>query len=248
MVGKFFTGNLNRALVNSKRLVVSIVLAAALLVAAACQPYQTREVDVTREVEVTREVPVTRQVEVTREVPVTRQVEVTRKVPVTRQVEVTREVPVTRQVEVTREIQVERQIPVTPQATETPLSKQPTSTPTNNLTITDRAELWIALYDGGYSSSRIKAKANPAFDVDEFDLKVTVRAGRLSETFFNTQKIYGGNGTYRLGEYFDLSQSLEKDLSSVIEVSAQTTHGSLSCERDKRSNATVLTYACGWRK
>ena len=200
MFGKFVKGKLNRAFGKGKKLILSVGLTTGLLAALACQaPAQTVEVEVTREIpitrvhEVTREVPVTREVEVTRQVEVTRNFEVTREVEVTRQIEVPREAPVIEQVEVTREVEVTRtvevirEVPVIRVATATPPlytpTPRPTPTPTVDLTATDKANLWIAIYDAGYSTPRIRASANPAFDVDVYDLDVIVRAGRLSETF-----------------------------------------------------------------
>ena len=85
--------------------VLSILAALVVLVAACSSELEvTREVPVT--VQVTREVPAT--VEVTREVPAT--VEVTREVPAT--VEVTRQIPLPVEVEVVREVEVTRVVEV----------------------------------------------------------------------------------------------------------------------------------------
>ena len=259
MSARFFIGKLVPLFSRWRDLF--LVLAVAALVATACQsaPEQveievTREIEVNRDVEITREVPVTHEVEVTREVavtrqieiPVTRVVEILREVPVTRQIEIAREVEVTREVEVIREVEITKEVPVArivtatrPPNTPTP---RPTATPTVDLATTDKANLWVALYDAGFSDPRIRASADPAFDADVYDLDVIVRAGRSSETFFNVERIYSDDG------YTELSQSLEANLSTVTGVSVQTPYGDLRCERNMNSSAEEIVYACAWRE
>ena len=131
----------------------------------------------------------------------------------------------------------------TPSATPT---RRPASTPApapQNLATTEKANLWVALFPQSWCAPCIGASANPAFDVREFgDLEVVVRAGTRSETFFNTDAVYGDEG------YLELSQTLDGTLSSVTGVSASHRHlGSLRCERHQSSTTSELVFACAWR-
>ena len=255
MLVKSLPSTVRQIAIKGKNLFTFIGLLVALVALAACQEQiRTVEIEVTRNIEVTREVlvtmevevPVTREVEITREVPAAEQVEVTRVVELIKEVEVTRQIEVTREVEVPRTIEVTKEVPVTRVATATPPlntpTPRPTPTPTIDLATTDKANLWVALYNAGYASPRIGASANPAFDVDVYDLDVIVRAGLVSETFFNVERIYSDDG------YTELSQSLEANLSSVTGVSVQTPYGDLRCEHNESSTASELVYACSWRE
>ena len=201
--------------------------------------------------------PVVQEVEVTRLVPEKVEIEVT--VPVTRVVDRTIESPVTRVVEQTVEVTrvVTREVPVTVLVTPTPAPETPTlvptetptpvrtavPTPTPNLATADRANLWLYIYALEWCAPCIGVSADPAFDVLDFgELKVIVRAGRRSETFFNADTVYGEDGS------LDLSQSLDGYLDSVTGVSASSDRiGDLRCEEHESSTALELTYACAWR-
>ncbi len=131
----------------------------------------------------------------------------------------------------------------TPRATPT---RRPASTPTpapQDRATTEDANLWVAIFPLSWCAPCIGASANPAFDVREFgDLEVTVRAGTRSETFFNTDAVYGDEG------FLELSQTLDGSLSSVTGVSASHRQlGSLRCERHESSTTLELVFACAWR-
>ena len=231
-----------------------IAIAAAVFFAGCAAPESA-----VQPVETTIEVPVTRVVETTVEVPVTRVVETTVEVPVTRLVEATVEVPVTVEVPIERTVEVTREVPVTvlvtatmPPATATPIATptpRPTSTPTPiptatpDLATAERANLWLAIYPVDWCAPCVGVSADPAFDVAGFgDLKVIVRSGRRSETFFNLERIWGDDG------YVELSQTMEGSLSSVTGASAESKgHGSLRCTRNNASTSSELVFACVWR-
>lgn len=195
------------------------------------------------------EIPVTRivnqEVEVTRVV--TEQVRV--EVPVTRIVEQPIEVPVTQIVE--KEIEVTRLVIATPTPGPTPLATptpKPTATPRPvptpaatptpkpDLSATLRAALWINIYDGEYSWFEVYA--NPAFDVDAFDLSVFVDG----KEYCNPNRIYADDG--------DVELSCETDNrphTAVSRVSVQTPRGDLRCEKHHTSERQRTVFACGWR-
>lgn len=130
-----------------------------------------------------------------------------------------------------------------PTATRAPTAA-PTPTPTPvNLASAERANLWISIFPLQWCDPCVGVSADPAFDVTDFgDLDVTVRAGRRSETFFNTAPVYGDEG------YLELSQTLDGGLSSVSGVSARHSFlGGLRCERHDASTFGELIYACVWR-
>ena len=187
--------------------------------------------------------------------PVIQEVEVTRLVPQTVEVQVVKEVPVEvtriveREVEATRivveEVPVTVVVTATPQpATHTPM---PTSTniptPIPDLANTQLANLWIAVYPVDWCAPCIGVSADPAFDVVDFgDLKVIVRAGTRSQTFFNSDPVYGDDG------YIQLSQTLDGSLATVTGVSAELGNiGSLRCEKHSASTPQEFAYACVWR-
>ena len=215
----------------TKSIILAAIFVLALAVALACTPPEpvVERVEVTREVEVPVAVPQT--VEVKVPFPQTRIVEQT--------VEVTREVPITVVVTATPPPATPTPIP-TPTSIPTP-TRVPTPTP--DLANAELANLWLAIYPIDWCDPCIGVSADPAFDVIDFaELNVIVRAGTRSETFFNTDRIYGDDG------YLLLSQTLDGRISSVTGVSAESgLFGSLRCAKHRDSTAAELTFACAWR-
>lgn len=126
----------------------------------------------------------------------------------------------------------------TPAPTVTP-TVTPTSTATPvpiDLINTDTAALWVLLTNSEYG--RIDAYADPAFDVDVFDLDVFVDG----EEFCNTSRIYGDEGPHELS-----CVVLERLHTSVQRVSVQTPLGDLRCARNVNSDASQSIFACTWR-
>ena len=210
-----------------------IIAAAVVLLAIAC----TTPEPVVQELEVTRVVDRTVEVEVT--VPVTRIIEQTVEVEVT--------VPVTRNVEkpveVTRE--VTKEIPVTvivtptlPKATSTPrptATPLPTTTPSISLAETTQANLWVYFTN---DDDRLEVYADPAFDVDRFDLDLFVDGVE----YCNTARIYGDDGGLEMGCEIEY-----RSHTTAQRVSAQTPFGDLRCERNNASDSAETVFACAWR-
>ena len=194
--------------------------------------------------------PVVQQVEVTRLVDRTMEVQVT--VPVTRVIERTIEVevtvPVTRilenTVEVTRE--VTREVPVTVVVTPTLLAATatprptstpgPTPTPSIALSEATRANLWVHFSNDG---DRLAVYADPAFDLDQFDLDLLVDGVE----YCNAARIYGDDGPLEMG-----CETQYRSHTTVQRVSAQTPIGDLRCERNNAADSTETVFACAWRR
>ena len=80
--------------------------------------------------------------------------------------------------------------------------------------------------------------ADPAFDVDTFDLDVFVEG----KEYCNTARIYGDDGGIELS-----CESDERRHSTVRRVSAQSHLGDLRCEKNDASEAHETVFACAWR-
>ena len=127
----------------------------------------------------------------------------------------------------------------TPAPTRVPSTPTPAPTPTPipDLANTTRANLWIYPSDG--ESGWLEVYADPAFDVDAFDLDVFVEGSE----YCNPNRIYGDEGAFELS-----CEILEILHMSVNRVSAQASGiGDLRCERNFQSDATETIFACAWR-
>ena len=111
----------------------------------------------------------------------------------------------------------------------------PTPPPPLPLSEAIRSPLWVHLWN---DRGRLQVYANPAFDVDEFDLDVFIDG----ENFCNAERIYGDEGARELS-----CGSISRGHQSVANVSAQTPVGDLRCERNNQSDAGESIYACEWR-
>ena len=217
----------------TKSILILAIAAVTLAIACAAPEPVVQQVEVTRlvdrtvEVEVT--VPVTRVIEQTIEVSVTQIVEKT--VEVTR--EVTREVPVTVLVTPTQP-----PVTATPKPTSTPrptATLRPTPTPAVSLSETTRANMWVYFTN---DADRLAVYADPAFDLDEFDLDLFVDGVE----YCNAARIYGDDGPLEMS-----CESEYRSHATVQRVSAQTPIGDLRCERNDASDSSETVFACAWR-
>ena len=84
----------------------------------------------------------------------------------------------------------------------------------------------------------LSVKADPAFDIAEFNLSVMVDG----HEYCNANRIYGDDGPQELS-----CQALDRDHTSILGVSAQTQVGDLRCERHADSDISRSIFACEWR-
>ena len=134
-------------------------------------------------------------------------------------------------------VQIAASIPTplpTPRPTSTPRPR-PTQTPRVTLDRTQRANLWVYISnDGNY----MVVYADPAFDIEEFDLDLFVD-GR---EYCNTSKIYNDEGPRKLS-----CEAEQRRHTSVQRVSAHTPRGDLKCERHVESDSHTSVFACVFR-
>ena len=125
----------------------------------------------------------------------------------------------------------------TPDSTPGPTST-PTSTPTPEPTLdeTELANLWVLLKNN--DSGRLLVYADPAFDVDRFDLDLFVDGVE----YCNAARIYGDDGPLLMSCELE-----ERPHAEVSHVSAQTSLGDLRCARHVASDADESVFACEWR-
>ena len=110
----------------------------------------------------------------------------------------------------------------------------PTPTPP---VIVEDADMWVKLETEG--SGTLNVDVDISFDVqDRRDLTVFVDA----EECFNTERMYGDEGYYRL-----YCWGHDAEHSDVRQVSAQSIRGDLRCTRSPSSNAERTLFACTWR-
>ena len=122
----------------------------------------------------------------------------------------------------------------TPRPTST-LRPRPTQTPIVTLDKTQRANLWVYIANDEYF---MVVYADPAFDIEEFDLDLFVD-GR---EYCNTSKIYNDEGLRKLS-----CGAEQRRHTSVQRVSAQTPRGDLKCERHVESDSHTSVFACVFR-
>ena len=121
----------------------------------------------------------------------------------------------------------------------------PPPPPPSQLSDTTEADLWVYLSDEEWSDGTVVlASADPAFDIDVFDLAVFVDGTE----YCNSSRIYADDGPHELG-----CPPAEGTHADVQYVSAQTTDypdllGDLRCERHSRSNDEQSVFACEWRE
>ena len=125
----------------------------------------------------------------------------------------------------------------TPAPTSTPTpTMTPTSTPAPTLDETELANLWVLLKNN--DSGRLLVYADPAFDVDRFDLDLFVDGVE----YCNAARIYGDDGPLLMSCELE-----ERPHAEVSHVSAQTSLGDLRCARHVASDADESVFACEWR-
>ena len=129
----------------------------------------------------------------------------------------------------------------TPSPTPTPTvapTPTPTSTPTleTPLNEVERANLWVLLKNN--DRGRLLVYADPAFEVDRFDLDLIVDGVE----YCNPARIYGDDGPLLMS-----CQSETRPHAEVVRVSAQTPIGDLRCARHVASDADESVFACEWR-
>ena len=120
----------------------------------------------------------------------------------------------------------------------------PPPPPPSQLSDTTEADLWVYLSDEERSDGTVVlASADPAFDIDVFDLAVFVDG----TSYCNSSRIYADDGPHELG-----CSPADGTHADVQYVSAQTTDypdllGDLRCERHSHSNDEQSVFACEWR-
>ena len=113
----------------------------------------------------------------------------------------------------------------------------PAPTPTGvDLETTTEAPLLVSLTPGEFGV--LQVKANPAFDLGEFELTLLVDGTE----YCNSNRMYGDEGYYEMGCELE-----ERGHESVERVSAQTSKGDLRCRKNAQSTNEQTIFACDWR-
>ena len=105
-----------------------------------------------------------------------------------------------------------------------------------DLETTTEAPLLVSLTPGEFGF--LQVKANPAFDLGEFELTLLVDGTE----YCNSNHMYGDEG------YYEMRCELEeRGHESVERVSAQTSKGDLRCRKNAQSTNEQTIFACDWR-
>ena len=131
--------------------------------------------------------------------------------------------------------------PVPPTATPTP---RPTPTPTEPLETTTRANLWIYIEAEQRSYGvRWEVYADPAFDIDRFDLSVYIDR----QEFCNADPIYGDLSAVQLGCESYEPRGSTPEMYATVGRGFGVQPAVLICAKNVASTQDRLIYACNWR-
>lgn len=134
----------------------------------------------------------------------------------------------------------------TPTAHPTATPPPPTATPTPvvPLELTTSANLWIYIQqESNFGYTEWEVYADPAFDVDAFDLDVFIDGRK----FCNPNPIYGDLSAGQLSCESYEPRRLVPEVYATVGGGLFRDPRVLVCAKNQASNATRLVYACNWR-
>ena len=121
----------------------------------------------------------------------------------------------------------------------TPSPAAVTEAPPNDLATTHDPDLWVDITQDSLFPAFLAVFADPAFDVELFDLSVFVDGIE----YCNDSDYYADAGRYQMD-----CQLEDKSHKQVQNVSAQVYEGKgLRCERHRWSDSDGTIFACEWR-
>ncbi len=111
------------------------------------------------------------------------------------------------------------------------------------LSNTDRASIWVFIWDGDYGW--MEASAQTSRDVPIFELDVTVAAGIRTDTFCNAEQMFQNQPQELSCATPEFSITQVTDVRACIDCPWNPTH--FRCEKNDASRANVHVYACELR-